>query len=124
MYRLFAFLISATVGGLAGWQVYINLDTIIKKWPTTLGFTAGTFLAVTLLLYLPLMRHIADLVEEQLSTLNARFTSRKTGVGMEEIPQQNYSRRKTTASNQAICSICGGPGGPVCEKCTTRMSRV
>ena len=123
MYRFLALLISAGVGGVAGWQVYVNLDEIIKKWLVTIGFTAGTFLLVTLVLYLPLMRHLADWFEERLSTLNSRMTARKTGVGLDEIPQNNYRRRTVTTSTRAVCSMCGGPGGPVCDKCAERMSR-
>ncbi|MBN2343844.1 MAG: hypothetical protein JXX29_13460 [Deltaproteobacteria bacterium] len=123
MYRFIALLVSAGVGGIAAWQVYINLDTIVKKWLITLGFSAGTFLLVTLVLYLPLFRHIADLIEEQFSTLNARFTARKTGLGLDEVPQQNYRRHTTSSSHRALCSMCGGPGGPICEKCADRMSK-
>ena len=109
---------------MAGWQVYINLDEIIKKWLITLGFSAATILVVTLLLYLPLMRHLADWLEERFSTLNSRLTAHKTGVGLDEIPQHTLRRqRQTTSSNRTICSMCGGPGGPVCEKCTERLSR-
>ncbi|MBN2529237.1 MAG: hypothetical protein JXR76_22800 [Deltaproteobacteria bacterium] len=124
MYRIIALLISAGVGGLAGWQVYINLDQIVERWLVTLGFAGGTLLVVTLLLYLPLFRHIADMIEDRFSTINSRFTARKTGVGLDEVPQYTYrQRRSNTAANPAICSICGGPGGPVCEKCATRMSK-
>jgi hypothetical protein len=125
MYRVIAFLLSLAVGGLAGWQVYINLDEIVSKWLVTIGISAGVVLGVTLILYLPLLRHIADLIEEHFSTLKVRVTSRKTGVDLDAIPRSSMPPRRTsitTTSNKALCSICGGPGGPICDSCHAKMS--
>ena len=119
-----ALLVSFAVAGAATSQVYIHLDDIIPRWLITLGISAGVFITVTLLLYMPLLRHIADLIEESLSTMKARITSRKTGVGLDVIPKTRHTmRHSTTSSNRSLCSICGGPGGPVCDKCHEKMSK-
>lgn len=123
MHRFIALLLSAGVGSVAAWQVYVNLDQIVSKWLITIGFTTGTFLVVTMALYFPLFRHIADEIEAQLSTINSRFTARKTGIGFEEVPQHASRRKTTTMSNRALCSLCGGPGGPICETCADKMSK-
>ena len=123
MYRGIAFLVSLATGGLAAWKVYINLNGIVPKWLGTIGISAGVLLVVTLALYLPLLRHIADMIEDQFSTLKVRVTSRKTGVDLDAIPRTSMSpRRPTTSSNKALCSICGGPGGPICDRCHDKMS--
>jgi hypothetical protein len=123
MYRFIAFIVSFATGSLAAWQVYINLNEIVDHWLVTIGFTAGVFLFVTLILYLPLLRHIADIIEEKFSTIGVRLTSTKTGVNLDEIPQVSHSRLPvTTSSNKVLCGICGGPGGPVCDSCHQKMS--
>ncbi len=124
MYRKIALLLSLTVGGFAAWKVYVNLNEIVSQWLITIGISAGVLAAVTLILYLPLLSQIADMVEDYFSTLRARVTSRKTGVDLDEIPRVTHPpRRTTTTSNRALCSICGGPGGPVCPACHDRMSK-
>lgn len=124
MYRFIAFFVSASIGGVAAWLVYINLDEVVSKWLTTFGFSAGTFLVVTALLYFPLFRHVGDIIEEQLSTLNSRFTARQTGLNLNDIPQaDNRRRRDNTSSNQVLCSMCGASGGPICESCADKMSK-
>ena len=122
MYRFFALILSASVALLAAWQVYINLDEILDRWLIVIGFSAGTFVFITLVLYLPLLRHLADIVQDRFSAINQRFRARSTGLGLDEIPIKRASRPKTYA-NQSVCSICGGPGGPVCAACHKKMKK-
>jgi hypothetical protein len=123
MFRRIAWLISAGLGVWAAYAVFRNLEDIAVSLEYNLGISAGVFLLVLLLLYLPLLRHIADIVEDHLSTLRARVTSRKTGVDFDVIPKAPpLERRSTTASHRVPCGMCGGPGGPVCERCRTRMA--
>jgi len=125
MYRFIAFLIALTVAGLAAWRVFVNLDIIHVELATNIGITAGTVVAISLILYLPLLRHIADAIQDRFSTIHARFTATKGGgLGFDEIPQHTAPVRRTSGAVKINCSICGGPGGPVCEKCHSRMSRI
>ena len=107
----------------AGYIVYINLNEIVDKWIITIILSSVVILLVTLLLYFPLLRHLADLVEEKFSTIGVSFTSKKTGVNLNEIPVANKNRKFSNSSNKTTCGICGDPGGPVCEKCRKKMSK-
>lgn len=124
MYRLIAKLLSAGIGGAAAWQVYINLDQIFTKWTVVLSATVIVFIVVTLLFYLPLLKHVADMIQDRLSTINQRFRATRTGLNLDEIPRHTDSskRRMSTGSHSLKCGICGGPGGPVCESCHKKMS--
>jgi hypothetical protein len=114
------------VAGLAAWQVYINLNEIIDRWVIVIGFSAGVFIIVTLALYMPLLRHIADIIQDRMSAFYQRIKARRTGLGLDEIPSTSFyhpnSNRFKTRTDKATCSICGGPGGPVCEACRKKMS--
>ncbi|NLN63064.1 MAG: hypothetical protein GX146_09330 [Myxococcales bacterium] len=124
MYRLIAFLLAAAIGALAGWQVFVNFKQIHMDFFVTLGATAGVGLVVTLLFYLPLFRHIADAIHDHFSTIHARLTAKKAGLGFDHIPERGPAQRRTGSRIKSPCGICGGPGGPVCEKCRVRMSRI
>jgi hypothetical protein len=120
MSRLLAKLICLAAGGVAGWQVWLNLAEVIEhRWlPLAIGGAAAV--AVLLLLYFLVARPIADLISDRMSALHSRVRSTRAGVGLDEVPD----RPRASAPRQLdTCRLCGAPGGPVCPKCQAEMRR-
>ncbi|MDD5306098.1 MAG: hypothetical protein PHU25_02140 [Deltaproteobacteria bacterium] len=110
MARFLAMLICLAAGGAVGWIVWKNMGEVFGSWiPLAGGGVAG--FVVFLLVYFPLMRHIADFIEDKIVTLRYRMRSTKSGVDLDFIPPP------------PPCRICGAPGGPICRKCQTAGNR-
>ena len=120
MARLIAKLASLAAGGVAGWQVWINLAEIIEQRNLPLAISGGTALVVLLLVYFLLARPIADLASDRISALRSRVRSTRAGTGLDDVPNRT---RASSPRPLDSCRICGGPGGPVCRKCREEASR-
>jgi hypothetical protein len=100
------------VAGASGWTVFINLEEIFEGWvPPVSGIVV--FLVVYSLLYLPLARHIAEAISDRMTVAMHRGRHIKSGTGLDSIPD---------APPAINCTVCGGPGGPICESCDQKMS--
>jgi hypothetical protein len=105
------------IAGLAGWHVYREIPALkidIVWLPYAVG--AGVLAIVYTLLYLPLARPIADLIQDKLNVATHRGRHIRAGSGLDSIPA-------TRPSVEVLCNICGGPGGPICRECEEDMSR-
>jgi hypothetical protein len=100
------------VAGAAGWTVFINLKEIFAGWvPLVSGIVV--FLMVYSLLYYPLARHIAEAISDRMTVAVHRGRHIKSGSGLDSIPD---------APRSISCTVCGGPGGPICDSCDQKMS--
>ncbi len=99
-------------GGAAGWFVYSNLVTLLDGW-VPLVSTVIVFFFVFALLYYPLFRHLADAADDRLSVMFHRGRHIRSGSGLSDVP---------APPQPIICTVCGGPGGPLCEACEERLS--
>jgi hypothetical protein len=120
MAKLLGFLISLTAGGVAGWQVWLNLADVIDDRYVPMGIGGGAGLVVTLLLYFLLARPIAGVISDRLSALHTRVKSTRAGTGLDEVPLRP---RTAPSPKPDTCRICGAPGGPVCPACQAEMDR-
>jgi hypothetical protein len=119
MSRHLAKLICLAVGAVAGWQVWINLEDVLDDRRIPLAVGGGTLIVVFLLLYFLLGRPVADVIADRLSAVRARVKSTRAGTGLDEVPERP---RASTPHPLDTCSICGGPGGPVCSKCHSQLN--
>ena len=120
MARLLAKLVSLAAGGLAGWQVWINLAEIIEHRHIPLAIGGGTAVVVLFLIYFLLARPIADLISDRMSALRSRVKSTRAGTGLDEVPMRP---RASAPGGIDTCRICGGPGGPICTKCRDDVAK-
>jgi len=88
MARFLAKLISLGAGGVAGWQVWINLAEIIEGRYVPLAIGGGTALVVLLLIYFLLARPIADVISDRMSALHSRVKSTRAGTGLDDVPER------------------------------------
>lgn len=119
MARLLAKLVSLAAGGVAGWQVWINLAEIIEHRYLPLAIGGGTALVVLFLIYFLLARPIADVISDRMSALHSRVKSTRAGTGLDEVPMRTRARAPKGIDT---CRICGGPGGPICAKCRSETA--
>ncbi len=112
MIRHLAKLVCLIVAGVAGWFILTGFAELFDGWipPVAAVFC---FTLVYSLLYFPLARPIADIISDRLSVMTHRGRHIRTGSGLDEIP---------TAPKPVYCSICGGPNGPICPKCNSKMT--
>ncbi len=112
MTRHFAKIICLIIAGAASWYVLIGVAEVVKGWipPVT---ALAALVIIYALLYFPLARPIADIISDRLSVMTHRGRHIRTGSGLDEIPD---------APGPVSCSICGGPGGPICGSCDSKMS--
>ncbi len=122
MSRHVAKLMCAGIGGFAAWQVYLQMVDVFAnvRWLPAAS-AGGVLLVVFVLLYFPLMRPVSDMIEDRLSSLNARVRSTRAGTGLDEIPM---NLPKNAGSKFKICQKCGGPdpGGLICPKCREKLA--
>ncbi len=120
MIRHLAKLLAIVAGAFAGWQVRVQVSDVFPD-PVWLSWSigAGVLLLVYVVLYFPLLRPIFDLIEDRVSATGQRFKSTRTGVGLDEVP---HRMDEDTMTRIKVCGYCGGPGGPVCERCHEKLS--
>jgi len=92
MAKLLGFLFSLAAGGVAGWQVWLNLAEIIDDRLIPIASGGGAGLVVTLLLYFLLARPIAGVVSDRMSALHSRVKSTRSGTGLDEVPHRRPPR--------------------------------
>jgi hypothetical protein len=109
----FAKITCLVIGCVAGWVVLENLDDLFRGW-IPLAAAVIVAIAVFILLYFPLGRPIAEIISDRLAVLAHRGKHIKSGSGLEDIPD---------GPKLLTCSICGGPGGPICPRCEAQMQR-
>jgi hypothetical protein len=119
MARHLAKLICLAAAGVAGWQVWLNLDEIVEGGHLPIAIGAGAGIVVWFLLYFLLARPIADVIADRMSALHSRVRSTRAGTGLDEVPDLP---RSPAARQPDTCRICGGPGGPVCSHCQAEIS--
>ncbi len=112
MHRHLAKMVCLLVGGFAGWFVLKELCSIGLGGVTPPIFAGSTMLVIFLILYFPLARPMADIIEDRLEVTKHRGRHIKAGSGLDEIPE---ARPTVPVINS--CQFCGGPDGPICEKC-------
>jgi len=111
MILLFARVGCLIVGLGAGWAVLHNLQMLFEGWiPYAVAFVVSAI--VFSVIYFPLARHIADFFSDRLSVMVHRGRHIKSGSGVDEIP---------SVPKQVRCTICGGPGGPICFSCSNEI---
>jgi len=112
--------ICLAVGALAGWNVHLQVSDVFSdpRW-LSWAIGAGVLLVVFALLYFPLVRPLAEVVGDRLDAARLRVRATRTGTGLDEVPVQ---RVDDTHTRLVICSHCGGPGGPVCDRCHARLT--
>ena len=120
MHRHIAKIASLALAIITAWLVYTNLKEVFEGAPVPAGAGAIALVIIYLIVYFPLLRPVADVIDDKLSTLNQRVRATRTGIGFDEIPQRT---RETTGAIRNKCGICGGAGGPVCESCRIKMSK-
>jgi hypothetical protein len=99
------------IGVVAGWVVLKNLDEVFRGWiPLAAG--GAVVIIVFAALYFPLGKPIADVINDRLDVLAHRGRHIRSGSGLEDIPD---------GPKLVTCSICGGPGGPICPRCEAQM---
>jgi hypothetical protein len=112
MSRHLAKLACLAVGAAAGWAVLVSLNDVFTGWVPPVG--GVLVMAITfILLYFPLARPIADYVTDRVSVITHRGKHIRAGSGLDHIPE---------ARKQLTCSLCGGPGGPICPRCSAQMT--
>jgi hypothetical protein len=67
----------------AGYQV---AEVFVETWWLPWAVGAGACAAVFAVLYVPLLRPIADVLNDRLSATHQRFRSTRTGTGIDEVP--------------------------------------
>lgn len=116
--RHLARLVSLAAAAAAGFLVHREVAEVFAGEAPWICAGAGGAL-VLVLLYFPLLRPLADALDDRLSSLRHRVVSRRAGTGLDDIPERlpdSYDKPKLDA-----CSICGRPGGPVCDACRESM---
>lgn len=118
MARHFAKLVALAVGGVAGWQVWIQFADVFPD-PWWLRWAGSGVVVVVLfpILYFPLLRPIFDIIGDRLSVTGHRFRSTRTGVGLDEIPASDAPPSRVPI----VCAYCGKPGAPVCAACREKL---
>jgi hypothetical protein len=118
--RILAFLVSLAAAGAAGWLVHRELAEVFgDRIPLVGGITAGA--VVLPLLFFPLLRPVADVVQDRLAALVSRLRDNRVGTGLSDVPER--IERGPEARRIVRCGMCGGPDGPVCSACHEKMSR-
>ncbi len=113
MIRNLAKLVCLIVGGAAGWFVLLGVAELSKGWlPPVTGVIVMAI--VFSALYFPLARPIAEVISDRLTVVAHRGRHIRSGTGLDFIPD---------APKPLTCSMCGGPGGPICNDCNQQMAR-
>ncbi|MFO8070447.1 MAG: hypothetical protein R6V85_01115 [Polyangia bacterium] len=118
--RHLARLISLAAAAAAGFLVHREVAEVFEGMAPWIcaGVTAALALV---LLYFPLLRPLADALDDRLSSLRHRVLAKRTGTGLDDIPERlpdGYAKPKLD-----VCSMCGRPGGPICDACRESMLR-
>lgn len=112
MLRWFIKIGCLAAGGASGWFVYSNLTSLFDGWVPFVG--AGIVLLIVFsLLYYPLFRHLAEAADDRLSVMFHRGRHIRSGSGLSDVPEPPQA---------IICTVCGGPGGPICSECDERLT--
>jgi hypothetical protein len=112
MSRNLAKLACLVVGMAAGWAVLVNLNDVFTGWVPPVGGLV-VMVVTFVLLYFPLARPIADYVTDRVSVITHRGRHIRSGSGIDHIPD---------APKKLTCTLCGGPGGPICPRCNSQMT--
>ena len=117
--RFVAMGICLALGIVAGILVGKEIAEVFSD-PRWLPYAAGggVGLAVFAALYFPLLRPIADIVQDRLSALNQSVRATRTGTGLDEIPSHPHGR---AAPKLDTCKVCGLPGKQICDACSTKL---
>lgn len=110
--RVIAKLLCLAIGAAVGWAIFINLSELFAGWIPPAA-TVIAFVLVFVLLYFPLVRPVAEVIADRLSVLAHRGRNIRAGSGLDSIPE----------AKRIPCSICGGPGGPICNSCNKEMEK-
>jgi hypothetical protein len=112
--------ICLAVGALAAWNVHLQVSDVFTD-PRWLSWAAGAgaLLVVFALLYFPLVRPLAEAAGDRLDAARLRVRATRTGTGLDEVPLR---RLDDTQSRMVVCARCGGPGGPVCDRCHAELT--
>ena len=108
--RIITKLMCLAIGGAAGWAVFTNMGELFTSWVPPVAAVVA-FGLVSALLYFPLARPVAEIIVDKLSVLMHRGSNIRAGTGLDSIPEKA----------PVNCSICGGPGGPICPICNKEM---
>lgn len=112
MMRHFAKIACLVAACAAGWVVLVNLADLFKGWIPPVGGIL-TLVIVFLALYFPLARPIADVIADRLAVAAHRGRHIRSGSGLDNLPTATIIH----------CTVCGGPGGPICRSCDEKLSR-
>jgi hypothetical protein len=120
MPRHVAKIASLAIASLAGWGVRLEVAEVFED-PSWLSFAAGAAVLVLVfpIAYFLFLRPVVDMIEDRLSAARLRIRATRAGTGLDAIPP---TRKDDTLTRIVICGYCGGPGGPVCDKCHEKLA--
>lgn len=113
----FALAIGAAAG-FAGGREAAEVFTEARWVPWAVG--GGIAIVVFTALYVPLLRPIADILNDRLSATHQRFRATRAGTGLDEVPVRFSSAAAKPAER---CRFCGEPGKPICDACAAQFGK-